>query len=597
MYGFEKHDPTRTLESLFDSDDQVRVWREVGPLAQETGFASYEAIHRRVDGTTFPVQAEAVRIPDLDNQPTWVISVHDLTERRQVEVLRARSTELETENHHVQETSRLKSEFLANMSHELRTPLNSILGFSELLHNGEVGALSEQQRDFVGDIHTSGKHLLRLINDILDLSKVEAGKLDFYPEETTLTAVAGEVVAVLRGVAHAAAVHVDVTIEPAIDAVYLDTSRLKQVLYNYISNAIKFTPAGGRVRVMAHRENATCFRLEVADDGPGISPENLSRLFTEFEQLDAGRTKSHGGTGLGLALTRRLVEAQRGSVGVDSVEGKGCVFFAVLPVRSSFPSLLPQPSRIAGSKSDAPRILVVEDDAADQMQIVTLLLAAGYAVDTAATAAHALQSMQEWTYDAITLDLLLPDGNGFEILRAVRRRPGYEHVPVIVISMVASQVTAAFAVQEVLQKPLNDADLVAALARTSVWPPGPVLVVDDDDASARLMTSSLAQIGLEVAVANNGIDGLQRALERTPSAVILDLVMPGMDGFGFLREFRRRAEWTHVPVLIWTTKDLTADERTRLLQSANGVLAKDGAGGVALLDAIREHLPHVRRVR
>ena len=499
MYGFDRHDPPRTLESLAD---QLRVWRDVAPLATETGTASYEAVHRRADGSTFPVQVEALRIPDVDHQSAWAVSIRDLTERRQVEALQDHARALEDENRHVLESSRLKSEFLANMSHELRTPLNSILGFSELLHNGEVGPLSGRRHEFLGDIHTSGKHLLRLINDILDLSKIEAGKIEFYPEEVLLADLVTEVVGVLHGVAHQRSVLIEVSIEPSLDVVLLDPARLKQVLYNYLSNAIKFTPVHGSVHLRLKREGATSFRIEVEDHGPGIAAANLSRLFTEFDQLDAGRTKSFGGTGLGLALTRRLVDAQQGRVGVDSVVGQGCVFHAVLPLRSATTSPLTLSAHFAGA---------LEGDPEDQPQVV--------------------------------------------------------------------------------QKPLREG---AALGRTQVGAPGPVLVIDDDDASVRLLGGSLTQIGIDFVVARNGLEGLERAAECTPSCVILDLVMPVLDGFGFLVEFRRRTQWAHVPVLVWTTKDLSAAERTQVLRSASGVLAKDGAGGAALLDAMATYLPGVR---
>src|SRR2546425_796816 len=228
-----------------------------------------------------------------------------------------------------------KSQFLANMSHELRTPLNAILGFTQLLHEGEVGPLTDQQRDFLGNVLTSSRHLLRLINDVLDLAKVESGKLDFRPESIDLAQVTGEVGAILRTTASEEQVRVEMAIDPAIGRVVLDPARLKQVLYNYLSNALKFTPAGGVVTVRAVPEGADFFRIEVHDTGDGIQPEELPRLFVEFQQLDAGAAKKHAGTGLGLALTKRIVEAQGGTVGVRSTPGAGSVFHAVLPRRRS----------------------------------------------------------------------------------------------------------------------------------------------------------------------------------------------------------------------------------------------------------------------
>ncbi|RYZ61347.1 MAG: PAS domain S-box protein, partial [Proteobacteria bacterium] len=305
------------IEHLFDQDDLVRVLAKIIPHAQRTGHGKYETRHiRQSTGEYFPVQVEAVRIPGQDGSYVWGVSVHDLTDRKQVEALRARSRELELENLRVREGSRLKSEFLANMSHELRTPLNSILGFSELLFHGEVGTLADQQREFVGDILTSGRHLLGLINDVLDLSKVEAGKMDFTPEDADLEELVAEVTGVLRGVSREKEIRLRVELDPEVRHVHLDPTRLKQVLYNYLSNAIKFSHGSSEVVLRICAEDERFFRIEVADQGQGIAPDDLKRLFREFEQLDPSRAKQHGGTGLGLALTRRLVEAQNGSVGV-----------------------------------------------------------------------------------------------------------------------------------------------------------------------------------------------------------------------------------------------------------------------------------------
>jgi signal transduction histidine kinase len=229
------------------------------------------------------------------------------------------------------EASRLKSEFLANMSHELRTPLNAILGYSELILEGVAPAGAPEQREFLESIHTAGQHLLQLINDILDLAKVEAGKIEFRAEVIELAPLFEEAAGVVRSIAAAKSISIGAEVDPGVREVRLDPARLKQILYNFISNALKFTPQGGRIAVRALPEGASQFRLEVEDTGPGIAPQDIGRLFVEFQQLEAGAAKQHGGTGLGLALTRRLAEAQGGFVGVQSEVGKGSVFHAVLP--------------------------------------------------------------------------------------------------------------------------------------------------------------------------------------------------------------------------------------------------------------------------
>jgi len=275
----------------------------------------------RKDGAEFA--AEISLSPIYTQKGTLVTAaIRDISERKRSEELRRRSLE---------DASRLKSEFLANMSHELRTPLNSIIGFAKLMHFGKVGAISDLQREYLGDILNSSSHLLQLINDVLDLSKVEAGHMDFHPEPIDLPQLIGEMRDTVRMIAAAKQITLDVDISRACVGIELDPSKLKQVLYNYLSNALKFTAEGGRVQICARLEDACRLRLEVRDSGIGIRAEEVGKLFVEFRQLDASAAKKHQGTGLGLALTKRIVEAQGGTVGVNSIWGEGSTFFAVLP--------------------------------------------------------------------------------------------------------------------------------------------------------------------------------------------------------------------------------------------------------------------------
>ena len=241
--------------------------------------------------------------------------------------------DLDVEKRSAQEANRMKSEFLANMSHELRTPLNAIMGFSKLMAHGKVGPVSAQQQEFLGDILNSSEHLLQLINDVLDLAKVEAGKMEFHPEPINLKQLVDEVRNILRAVSASKQIHIDTDLDPRCTDLELDPAKLKQVLYNYLSNALKFTRDNGRVLIRARPEDATTFRLEVRDNGIGIRPEDIKKLFSEFHQLDSSAAKKYQGTGLGLALTRRIVEAQGGHTGVQSSVGQGSTFFAVLPRR------------------------------------------------------------------------------------------------------------------------------------------------------------------------------------------------------------------------------------------------------------------------
>ncbi|MGA3124349.1 MAG: PAS domain S-box protein [Polyangiaceae bacterium] len=432
----------------------------------------------RKDGTEFAAEISLSPI-ETPEGTLATAAIRDITERKRLEELevRRKSHDLEEENRRMQEANRLKSEFLANMSHELRTPLNAIIGFAELMFRGKVGPVSANHQEYLGDILDSSRHLLQLINDVLDLSKVESGKMDFRPEHLDLGKVVGEVRDILRGLASTKRIRMDARVDPTLGAARLDPARLKQVLYNYLSNALKFTPEEGRVSVRLVPEAPDRFCIEVEDSGIGIRPEDLPRLFVEFQQLDAGTAKKYGGTGLGLALTRRIVEAQGGHVAVRSELGKGSVFSAVLPMST----------------------------------------------------------------------------------------PGFSALPV------AS----------------------APLPAPSSDRPTSVLVVDDDSAALRLMEATLKLLGHGVTCVARPSDALLAVVQKVPSAVVLDLLMPDMDGFELLEHLRALPGMRDVPVLVWTVHDLTQPERKRLLEAAQGIVSKREGGTEAILAALEPYLSAV----
>ncbi|MET0591324.1 MAG: response regulator [Polyangiaceae bacterium] len=551
------------------------------------GFARpWEKEYFHKNGTRIPILIGVALVSETE----CIAFVLDINERKRLEQTRARQLDLELQNRRIQEANRLKSEFLANMSHELRTPLNSIIGFAELLHDHEVEPTSPMHDEFLGDILNSSRHLLQLINDVLDLAKIEAGKLEFRPERVEVDRLITEVSAVLRNVAANKRIRIDVDTAKEANRATLDAARFKQVLYNYLSNALKFTPDEGKIRISTRAEAGGMFRLEVTDTGIGIKAADLARLFVEVQQLDPASNKKDAGTGLGLALTKRIVEAQGGTVGADSEFGKGSTFFAVLPLNTDAREIAEEPCVVVPRKPGTAQVLVIEDDLRDRNFLLQTLSRAGYGVETAATGREAIGCCRERVFDAITLDLLLPDMTGLDVLHGIRVDGKNKKTPVLVVSVVAEKgVVGGFSVHDYLRKPVNNSELVASLERACVGPEksGTILVVDDDPAAQRLMSKVLEQLGYVIECCSNGEEALARAEARRPLAVILDLMMPGIDGFEFLHHFRRRPDTTNVPVIVWTMKDLTADDQARLRQHAQRIVAKGEWKATSFVDDLR----------
>jgi len=549
--------------------------------ARATGKAEGVFDRVRKNGQQFTASVAVTLRKGADGAPLgFVLISKDITGQKQLEEqLRRKNEELEEQNRRVQEANRLKSEFLANMSHELRTPLNGIIGFAEIMHDGKVGPIAEKHREYLDDILTSARHLHQLINDVLDLAKVESGKMEFRPEIVSLTRLVSEVRDVLRTLAARKQIRIETSVDESVETILIDPAKLKQVLYNYLSNALKFTPDSGGVRVCVTPEGEDWFRLEVQDTGVGIHSEDISRLFVEFQQLDASAAKKYQGTGLGLALTRRIVEAQGGTVGVRSTPAEGSAFYAVLPRTHSdsvvLPTKAPPVSMPFGKR---PRILVVEDEPADQRLIMDSLTQAGYAVDAASTGAEAIQRCNEQVYDALTIDLLLPDMGGLEVLARIRAEGKSRNVVAIVVSVIADRrMAAAFLIQDFLVKPVRAEDLVEALSRAGVEAQGDraVLFVDDDTHLPKIIEPALIELGFRPLWASDGEEGLRVFKESRPAVIVLDLLMPGMNGFEFLRRFRAIPSALHTPVIVWSVMDLSEDERGRLQAAAQAVIPKN----------------------
>jgi len=546
----------------------------------------------RKDGGEFPLEL-SLSSWKISGETFFSAIIRDITERKRMEEqLRRKNEELEKQNLKVQEANRLKSEFLANMSHELRTPLNSIIGFSQLMHDGKAGPLRPDQKEYMGDILTSSRHLLQLINDVLDLSKVESGKMEFFPELVEMKALVGEVRDILRSIAGSKRITVKTEVAPDLGAVTIDAAKFKQVLYNYLSNALKFTPDDGQVTVRVTPEGEDRFRLEVEDTGIGIKPDDIGRLFLEFQQLDASTAKKYPGTGLGLALTKRLVEAQSGSVGVRSTYGQGSVFFAVLP-RTTYQVQQVERKQTAFPHKGSPKVLVIEDERKDRNWLSKTIGEAGYHVETATTGVEAIMKCREQVFDAIMLDLLLPDMNGRDVLAVIQEEGLNKRTPVIVVTVVSEKgIMAGYDVHDIFQKPVGGQQLLASLKRAGVKPndSGPVLVVDDDPNMLKLGKRTLEKLGYNPICVESPRGALDMIAQSQPAAVVTDIRFPGTDVFEFLNRLRSTEAGRQIPVIVWTAGDATESLREKLQSSVRAVVLRS-QGPAALVQAVQACVP------
>jgi adenylate cyclase len=488
------------------------------------------------------------------------------------------------------EANRTKSVFLANMSHELRTPLNAIIGYSEILQEDVVDL---GQQSLVADlkkIEGAGRHLLGLINDILDLSKIEAGRMDVFIEDVEVVPLLEEVRAIIDPMAKKNGNDVEFHMAKNLGTMRTDRTKLKQSLLNILSNASKFTQ-NGELTLLAERfvTDQPMVRFAISDTGIGMTEEQLSRLFQAFSQADASTAKQYGGTGLGLAITRNFCQLLGGDVTVVSRPGEGSTFTITLPDRPADAAKLGSATvpPLAGKSDNVPTVLIVDDDPVARDLLAVNLKGAGYRLIQAANGEEALRLARTMRPDAITLDVMMPKPDGWQVLSALKADADLRDIPVIIVTMLSDRgIGLSLGAIDVLTKPV-DRTRLTTLIHGLVRRDGPVLVVEDDAAARGVIRLTIEKMGLAVAEAADGRQALMwLGNHPTPAMILLDLMMPEMDGFEVLDALAAHEAWRDIPVIVVTAMQLSAAERERLLGQAQKVFVKSSASGVDIASAV-----------
>jgi signal transduction histidine kinase/DNA-binding response OmpR family regulator/HAMP domain-containing protein len=555
------------------------------PLVRDDQVVGALVVRRRAPGPFSTELADLLQTFAAQS----VVAIHNARLFREIE---DKSRQLEIASQH-------KSQFLANMSHELRTPMNAIIGVGEMLLEDTHDLGRDDQVEPLERILRAARHLLALINDILDLSKIEAGKMELHLEAFPIASLVAEVMETLRPMAAANGNRLEIPGDGDAGIMYADPTRVRQALLNLASNAVKFT-SGGVVSITASRvagPDGDVVELRVADSGIGMTPEQVGRLFQEFTQADASTTRKYGGTGLGLAISRRFCRMMGGDITVQSEPGRGSIFTIRLPAvvaardaeRTPSTAVAPAPSGTVADR-DLRLVLVIDDDSTVRELMTRHLEREGFTVLTAADGAEGLARARERHPAAITLDVMMPGLDGWTVLAALKGDPTLADIPVVLVTIVDEKHRGyALGAVEYMVKPI-DHDALATLLRTLCGDTGHVLVVDDDEATRGMMRRALTDHGWKVDEAVHGRAALAWLAHARPDAIVLDLMMPEMDGFELVAQLRRRPEWRGLPVVVVTAMDLSETDRRRLNGAVDRVIQKSARSGAELLDEIGQAL-------
>jgi len=559
----------------------------------------------RMEGSTPFTQADYEMLDSLATRAARAISTAQLLQSQRLlageleAMVEERTRQLSETNQQLriaeaeaERANRAKSRFLASMSHELRTPLNAILGFSELLSDAAPRSFDEPtRRRFIEQIHSSGKHLLQLINDILDLSKVEAGQMELLKQQVDVEGAVRDVIATVEPLARSKSIALRGEAAPdlALDA---DPGKLKQMLLNLLSNAIKFTPEGGAITVTARR-NVGWIEIAVADTGIGIAAADLDRLFGEFQQLDQEPGRRQEGTGLGLALTRRFAQLHGGTVSVASERGKGSTFTIRLPARAAIHDAATAAGPSPEADADRPLVLIVDDNSQAAEILGRHLEHGGFRFEVAHNGAEALRMTTELMPMAVILDILLPEIDGWEVLTRLKENPTTQNIPVVVVSVVDNPALGrALGAIDYFVKPVDGKALLSRLDQFTFTAKAKrggvrVLVVDDDPSNIERIVSLLEPAGFTVLRAAGGQEGIDIARAERPTLVLLDLMMPEVNGFDVVEALRSDEDTRTIPIMVLTSKTLSADDKRALNGNVAAVFERNSTAGAELTDWLR----------
>jgi signal transduction histidine kinase/DNA-binding response OmpR family regulator len=521
--------------------------------------------------------------------------VHERTEALEISTREAQEARAAAEA-----ANQAKSTFLANMSHELRTPLNAIIGYSEMLQEEVIDNGNEELTPDLQKIHGAGRHLLGLINDILDISKIEAGKMDLFYETFAIRDLLSDVMGMITPLAEKNNNRFVVDAPPDLGLMEADQTKVRQVLFNLLANACKFTEGGlvtlnitttdeGRSttevsETVIDRPSSVVFT--VTDSGIGMTPDQLSRLFQSFSQADESTTRKYGGTGLGLAISRHFCQMMGGTITVTSEVGKGSTFTATLPLRrpvvATTPFMLPENQQNVN-------ILLIDDDPVVHDLVQRMLMPEGWHVVAVQSGEQGMELARSMRPELIVLDILMPGTDGWKVLANLKADPETAMIPVVMLTMINSESLGySMGAADYLTKPINRGRLVEVIRRhLSKSEQQKILIVEDDATTRTMLRRTLEREGWSIVEAENGRVGLEQMHAHDPALILLDVMMPEMDGFRFVAELRSHEAWLTTPIVVVTAKDLSAEERERLGAPHSHVLRKGAYGREALISEIR----------